>query len=36
MDMIKHNAQVSDLIWEKITTHTEEDGEIQDVLRVGK
>ena len=30
---IKHNAHVSDPMWEKIAPHTKEDGELQDVLK---
>ena len=32
VDLIKHNAQVSDPMWEKIATHTKEDDQLQDVL----
>ncbi|KAK2183299.1 hypothetical protein NP493_317g02103 [Ridgeia piscesae] len=30
--MIRHNAQVSDPMWEKIATHTNDDEELKDVL----
>ena len=32
VDMIRHNAQVSDPMWEKIATHTKDDEELKDVL----
>ncbi|KAK2172203.1 hypothetical protein NP493_985g00047 [Ridgeia piscesae] len=32
VDMIRHNAHVSDPMWEKIATHTKDDEELKDVL----